>query len=69
VGRVIIIIGVVILISGVVFHLQGKGVVGPEESFMYSNPDWVTFGLQFAIVGVIIIGIGTGIEIYFFKKR
>ena len=59
-----IIAGTIIGISGIVFHLQGYAVVGPESSFMYSNPDWVTYGMQIAIVGVIIIAAGIGINHY-----
>ncbi len=54
--------GVVILISGLVFHLQGQSIIGPESSFMYSNPDWITYGIQIAIVGIIIVVIGIGIN-------
>jgi len=54
--------GVVILISGLVFHLQGQSIIGPESSFMYSNPDWITYGIQIAIAGIIIVVIGIGIN-------
>jgi len=36
-------------------------MVGPESSFMYSNPDWITYGLEIAILGLVILGIGIGI--------
>ena len=55
--------GTVILIFGLIFHLQGQSVIGPESSFMYSNPDWITYGIQIAIVGIIIVVVGTGISI------
>ena len=58
-----VIIGTVILIFGLIFHLQGQSVIGPESSFMYSNPDWITYGIQIAIVGIIIVVVGTGISI------
>ena len=51
---------------GIIFHLQGQGVVGPESSFMYLNPQWITNGQQIAILGLIIIG--AGIVLGFFKK-
>ncbi|MGV7225751.1 MAG: hypothetical protein ACQ9CV_02365 [Nitrosopumilus sp.] len=60
-GKTLVIIGVIIGIFGLIFHLQGQSIVGPETSFMYSNPDWVTYGIQIAIVGVVIAGIGFGI--------
>ena len=59
----LVIIGTIILIFGLIFHLQGHSVLGPESSFMYSNPDWITYGIQISIVGAIIIGAGAGIKI------
>jgi len=59
----LVISGVIILIFGLIFHLQGQSVIGPKSSFMYSNPDWITYGIQIAIVGIIIIVVGTGIKI------
>ncbi len=61
--KVLVILGTVILIFGLIFHLQGQSIVGPESSFMYSNPDWVTYGIQIAIVGIIIVVAGIGISI------
>ena len=63
VGRPIIIVGVIVLITGIIFHLQGQGVVGPESSFMYSNPEWITYGQEIAIIGIIILGIGIGLTV------
>ncbi len=58
----LIIVGSLIMIFGLIFHLQGQSVIGPESSFMYSNPDWITYGIQIAIVGIIIIAVGIGIS-------
>jgi len=55
---ILIIIGIIILIFGTIFHFQGLGVVGPESSFMYMNPEWITYGQQIAILGIVISGIG-----------
>jgi len=63
IGFTISIIGIIILILGIIFYLQGLSIVGPESSFMYSNPKWITYGLEIIIVGVIIIGLGSGIKI------
>jgi len=63
VRSVLVILGVIILLSGIVFHFQGQGVVGPESSFMYLNPDWITYGLQIAIAGLVILGVGIGISL------
>jgi len=62
----IIIIGLIVIIAGIIFHLQGQAIVGPESSFMYSNPDWITYGQQITIVG--IIGTGLGIALKISKK-
>lgn len=48
---------------GIIFHLQGQSVVGPESSFMYANPEWVSYGIQIAISGIIISGVGISIKI------
>jgi len=64
-GKTLVIIGGLIGIFGFVFHLQGQSIVGPESSFMYSNPDWVTYGIQMVIGGIIILVIGAII----FKKN
>lgn len=65
----IIIIGAIIIISGIIFHLQGKGIVGPTQSFMYSNPEWITYGQQIAILGMSIISVGIGLGVYLSKKH
>ena len=65
----IIVIGVIVLLFGIIFHLQGQGIVGPQESFMYENPNWITYGQQIAVIGILIIGVGVGVKIYFTKKR
>jgi len=66
-GIGIIMTGIITGILGIMFHLQGHSAVGPESSFMYSNPDWITYGIQIAIIGLITIGIGT--IIITIKKR
>lgn len=59
----VIILGIIVILNGIVFHLQGQAVLGPESSFMYSNPDWITYGQLIAIIGIFIIGIGVAIKI------
>ena len=59
--RALIGAGVAIVVLGIVFHMQGQSIVGPESSFMYSNPDWITYGIQISIIGSIILGIGIAI--------
>ena len=62
-GYSIIGIGVIVFIFGLIFDLQGQSIVGPESSFMYANPDWITYGIQIIIGGIIIIGIGSVLKI------
>ena len=57
-GKIVTIIGFIIMIFGLIFHLQGQSIVGPESSFMYSNPDWITYGIQISIIGIVILGTG-----------
>lgn len=57
-GKPLIGVGIAILISGIVFSLQGQAVVGPESSFMYSNPEWIAYGQWIVIVGVMILAVG-----------
>ena len=63
IGLTVSIIGVIILILGIIFYLQGLSILGPESSFMYSNPKWITYGFEIIIAGIIIMGIGSGIKI------
>ena len=56
-------IGVILFIFGLIFDLQGQSIVGPESSFMYANPDWITYGIQIMIGGGGIIGIGSVLKI------
>ena len=63
ISKGIIIFGVVILVLGTIFHLQGQSIVGPESSFMYSNPDWITYGLQIMFVGIGIMSSGIIIQV------
>ena len=61
-GKPIIGLGIVVMITGIVFYLQGKSIVGPESSFMYSNPQWITNGQWIAIVGIMILATGIAIS-------
>ena len=63
IGVLITIFGALILVLGIIFHYQGQAMVGPESSFMYANPEWVTYGLQIAVVGIAVLGIGIGLMV------
>ncbi len=62
-AKPLVVIGAIIVILGLVFHLQGQSVIGPESSFMYSNPEWITSGIQIVIAGIIIVVSGIGISV------
>ena len=62
-GYSVIGIGSIVFIFGLIFDLQGQAIVGPESSFMYANPDWITYGIQIMVLGIIIIGIGALLKI------
>ena len=57
-AKPITVFGALVLLSGVIFTLQGQSVIGPQQSFMYSNPDWITNGQWIAVIGIIILVIG-----------
>ena len=57
-GIIFLFIGSIITISGTIFHFQGKSTIGPESSFMYANSDWIFYGIETLVVGIIIIGLG-----------
>ena len=62
-GYSVIGIGSTVFIFGLIFDLRGQAIVGPESSFMYANPDWITYGIQIMILGITIIGIGALLKI------
>lgn len=59
----LVIIGIIIIFAGLVFHFQGDGVIGPESSFMYSNTDWTFYGIDIMIIGSITLGIGLVLQL------
>ena len=48
-----LIIGVLAILAGAVWALQGLGVI--PGSFMSSNPTWVVIGLVTLVVGVVLV--------------
>ena len=57
-GVPVIGLGVIILVFGMVFFLQGNSIVGPQSSFMYSNPKWIAYGLYIAAFGMAVLAAG-----------
>jgi hypothetical protein len=64
---IIIIIGFIILFLGVVFYFQSKSIVGPSQSFMYSNPNWSTHGFIIISIGLSLVVVGSFILIRYKK--
>lgn len=56
--KIIIGAGIILIVFGVLFQYQGRGIVGPESSFMYYNKDWIYYGIAVIISGVMIVGVG-----------
>ena len=52
-----ILLGLVLLLVGVVFALQGEGVVG-GSSLMDNNPNFVYIGSFVALVGIVMATLG-----------
>ena len=53
--RPLMVSGAIIIAMGIIFGLQGRGVIGPEESFMYSDPQWSINGWAFMMAGAAMI--------------
>jgi hypothetical protein len=58
----VIIAGIIITIFGIIFGLQGHGMIGPEQSFMYQSSEWTNNGNYIAMFGVLVVLIGYIIE-------
>lgn len=54
--------GALFLISGLIFTLQGLGIVGPSSSFMYQSSAWITYGLIILVVGATVAFVGIKIR-------
>jgi hypothetical protein len=62
----LIVIGTLSTIAGLMFTAQSKSLVGPQSSFMYSNPEWTING--FMILGVGLAVLFSGIVIWIYTK-
>lgn len=58
IAKLIIGFGIILMALGALFQFQGRGIVGPESSFMYYNKDWIYYGIAMIISGVMIVGVG-----------
>ena len=46
------------MIAGIIFVAQSKSEIGPQTSFMYSNPRWTVNGFAISIIGLVILACG-----------
>ncbi len=52
----VVVLGVLVLLMGSVWALQGAGYI--PGSFMSSNPTWILIGTPFALAGLVITFLG-----------
>lgn len=52
----VIVLGVLLLVAGTFWALQGAGIVmWPAESFMLRETNWVTYGIATALLGIALL--------------
>lgn len=51
-SRWLAIIGSILAVFGMIFALQGQGILGPDQSFMVNNPRWITYGSLMVVLGI-----------------
>jgi len=56
--------GAIFFLSGLVFTLQGYGIVGPTCSFMYQSQTWFNQGIGILVLGLVVLGLA-----FFFRRR
>jgi len=56
--------GAIFALSGLVFTLQGYGIVGPKSSFMYQSQTWIYQGIAILVLGLIVLGLA-----FFFRRK
>jgi hypothetical protein len=63
--KIFLVVGFTLIILGLIFVAQSNSVIGPQSSFMYSNPRWTVNGLAISIAGSVVLA--CGLIIYFAK--
>ena len=56
--KTLIVVGCILIMSGILFVAQSKSEVGPQSSFMYSNPQWTVNGFAICIIGLVVLVCG-----------
>ncbi|HEY0265694.1 MAG TPA: hypothetical protein VGC16_03020 [Rhizomicrobium sp.] len=53
---IVLILGIAVLAAGLLFTLQGAGVVHwPADSFMLGKPDWTERGIVVILIGLALV--------------
>ena len=65
--KILFIVGFILILAGIIFVAQSNSVIGPQSSFMYSNPHWTVNGFAISMVGLVILA--CGILIHFVKNK
>ncbi len=65
-AKMLFVVGCILMIAGIIFVAQSKSEIGPQSSFMYSNPRWTVNGFAISIIGLVILA--CGVIIHYVKK-
>lgn len=60
--KTLIVVGCILIIAGILFAAQSKSEIGPQSSFMYSNPQWTVNGFAICIIGLVVLICGITIR-------
>jgi uncharacterized membrane protein YidH (DUF202 family) len=60
--KTLIVVGCILIIAGILFVAQSNSEIGPQSSFMYSNPQWTVNGFAICIVGSVVLVCGITIR-------
>jgi uncharacterized membrane protein len=66
--KYLIVAGIALVISGIIFMMQSNSLVGPSSSSMYDNPEWTKNGIVIIGIGATLVVI-SGILLQIDKKR
>ena len=61
-GTVLLAAGLLAILAGGTFTLQGIGLIGPQSSFMVDDRAWIAYGLATAAVGAAVAYAGFAIR-------
>jgi hypothetical protein len=53
--KILLVVGFILVIAGIIFVAQSNSIIGPQSSFMYSNPQWTINGFAISIIGLVVL--------------